>query len=605
MATTTSERHDTVSTFASRAIELEQRPGGVQILRNRLKPVAIGGTVPDRLRHWAQLTPDTVFLTEPAPGGPQSVTYGQAVVRIEALAARLAALPLWDEAPLAIVAGNSLNHALFMLAASTIGVPVAVVTPAYASAAAAPYVKFARVLETVTPALIVTDAPEAVEAALQALGSAIPVESLTDLSWLDGLVPIDAARLAALKAGVGPDTIAKLLLTSGSTGSPKPVINTHRMMVSNMEGLAAVWPFLEVRPPVLVDWLPWSHTFGGNCCFNLALFFGGTLHIDIGKPLPALVGRTLEALRTHAPSVYFNVPAGYEALLPALETDLPFAARFFSGLEFLFNAAAALPASTRQRLEQAALAAIGRCPPIIGAWGATETAPFATVIYFDTPHSGNLGVPLPGVDIKLQPLGGRTELRVLGPNVTPGYWRQPEATSAAFDEDGFYCIGDAGKLIDPNRPELGIIFDGRIAENFKLASGTWVNVGALRLSAIAAARPLVSDAVVAGEGRDALGLLIFPNEAACLALLDEAGLDAGDRHPALHPEVLARIRDGLRGHNAAQTGSSTQVSVFEVLTAPPQPEHDEITEKGYINQRGVLSRSADAVEALYRTGQGV
>jgi feruloyl-CoA synthase len=599
--------YESVSRFARSDVVALDRPDGVVILRNviEIEPTAL--TLPDQLRTWAAHRPTQVWLSERRGGVLTAVTYADALIIIRRLASRLARLGLDEDRPLAIVAANGVNHALLMLAATSIGVPVAVVTPAYVQPGAAPFAKFEGVVRSVRPGLVVADAVAEVEAALAALGVATgPLRPISDLSWLDDVEGVDEAQLAALEAGVGPDTLAKLLFTSGSTGSPKSVVNTQRMMVSNMEALARVWTFLEHTPPEMVDWLPWSHTFGGNCCFNLALFFGGSLHIDSGKPLPALVGQTVEALREHRTNIYFNVPSGYEALLPTLEGDPAFAAQFFSGLEFVFNAGAALPASIRQRIQAAAEAAIGRSPPVIGAWGSTETAPFATVVYFDTDHANNLGVPLPGVEIKLVPSGGRTELRVRGPNVTPGYWRDPAATAAAFDEEGFYRIGDAGRLADPSDPSRGILFDGRIAENFKLGSGTWVNVGSLRLAVIAAARPLISDAVVAGEGRDALGLLVFPNEGACRAHLGETlCADLGDRHPAHHPAIVETVRAALAAHNAAQKGGSTRVAVFALMTEPANPRHDEITEKGYINQRAVLARRADAVTALYETGHRV
>jgi feruloyl-CoA synthase len=322
------------------------------------------------------------------------------------------------------------------------------------------------------------------------------------------------------------------------------------MMVSNMQALERVWPFLSERPPVLVDWLPWNHTFGGNCCFNIALYFGGTLHVDQGKPVQALIGRTVDALRSVTPTAYFNVPGGYAALLPWLEEDASLAETFFSGLDMLFNAAAALPESTRSRLEAAARRTIGRVPPILGGWGSTETAPFSTVIYFPTSHAANLGVPLPGTEIKMVDSDGRKELRVRGPNVMPGYWRQPDASAAAFDTDGFYRIGDAAVFAENGKPESGFVFDGRIAENFKLSSGTWVNVSALRLAVIAATDPVVADVVVAGEGRPEIGILVFPNLEACRQL---AADPAGDVSTTLSdPAVQEALYGGIARYNASQ-----------------------------------------------------
>jgi len=587
--------------FAPVEIETEHRADGAIILRNCLRPAAATKTLPEILAAWAKMRPDQIFISQPATGGRRVLTYAQTLAFVDDWAARLLTLDLSVERPLMIIGVNSINHALLMLAATSVGIPVAVVSPPYVGPSAAPYGKFQGVLGRIAPGLIVSDTPEDTDKALALLGFAgAESQPLGDMDWLEARAPADTQRLAAAKAEVSPDTIAKLLFTSGSTGAPKAVINTQRMMVSNMLGLGLVWRFLQARAPVLVDWLPWSHTFGGNACFNLALFYGGSYHIDDGKPLPALIGKTIDSLKAIAPTIYFNVPSGYEALLPFLENDAAFAAQFFANLDVLFNAGAALPTSVRRRLEAAAAAAIGRCPPIIGAWGSTETAPFSTVIYFETPHASNLGVPLPGTEIKLVPRQGRTEMRVRGPNVMPGYWRQPEATAAAFDDEGFYQIGDAGVFADTSRPQDGILFDGRVAENFKLSSGTWVNVGALRLAVVAALSPMVSDVVVAGEGRDDIRLLLFANEGACRSLLGEAAC-ARLEHASVvsHPQVRDKIAGLLVTYNADQIGSSTRVGRFQILDEPPSARDGELTDKGYLNQRAVLARRAKLVDQLF------
>ncbi|MDB5698167.1 MAG: Long-chain-fatty-acid--CoA ligase, partial [Alphaproteobacteria bacterium] len=436
--------------------------------------------------------------------------------------------------------------------------------------------------------------------ALGAIGSTgVKLMPIRDLGWLMDHAPAPKEAVSAAAARVGPDTVAKLLFTSGSTGAPKAVINTQRMLVSNVQAMARLWSFLNDRPPVIVDWLPWSHTFGGNFCLHICLFLGGTFHIDAGKPAPGLIDLTIAALKRWSPTIYFNVPAGYDALLPALEADGAFARHFFQDLDFLFNAAAPLPDLTRARLEAVARRATGELPAIFGGWGSTETAPGATMLSFPTPHASNLGVPLPGVEIKMVPVDGRHELRVRGPNVTPGYWKQPEATAAAFDDEGFYRIGDAGRMVDPTDPAAGILFDGRIAENFKLASGTWVNVAGVRLAAIAAGEGLIADAVVAGEARDDIGLLIFANDDACRAWLAARGCEV-DISPASHPRVRDYVASLISGYNATQMGSSTKIARLLILDDPPRPEHDEITDKGYINQRAVLARRASSVDDLYR-----
>jgi feruloyl-CoA synthase len=501
---------------------------------------------------------------------------------------------------LLLLAANGINHALIVLAAMSVGLPVAVASPAYASSRAAPWDKLARIVCEIDPALVLADDVDGVVEALASIGAAgVTVMPIADLAWLMKQAPVAEAAVLAAAARVHPDMVAKLLFTSGSTGTPKAVINTQRMLVSNVQAMTLLWSFLEKRPPVIVDWLPWSHTFGGNFCLHICLFLGGTFHIDAGKPAPGAIELTVAALRRWSPTIYFNVPAGYDALLPALEADTSFARHFFADLDFLFNAAAPLPDVTRSRLEAVAKRATGELPAIFGGWGSTETAPGATMLSFPTPHASNLGVPLPGTEIKMVPIDGRHELRVRGPNVTPGYWKQPEATAAAFDEEGFYRIGDAGRMVDPADPAAGILFDGRIAENFKLGSGTWVNVAGVRLAAIAAGEGLIADAVVAGEGRDTLGLLVFPNHDACRALLAAEGCDF-DASPTSRERVRDCLASLLCAHNARQMGSSTRIGHLLILADPPRPEHDEITEKGYINQRAVLARRASCVDELYR-----
>jgi feruloyl-CoA synthase len=343
--------------------------------------------------------------------------------------------------------------------------------------------------------------------------------------------------------------------------------------------------------------------FGGNCCFNIALWFGGHFRVDHGRPSPGMIQKSIAALREAPPTLYFNVPLGYELLLPFLEQDSDLAVRFLGNVDFLFSAGAPLPAPIRTRLEKVCRDALGRVPMIVGGWGSTETAPFSTVLSFDTAHSANLGIPIPGTTIKLVPDADRYELRVRGPNVTPGYWHDTAATTQAFDEEGFYRIGDAGKLADPLDPSAGILFDGRVSENFKLSSGTFVNVGALRVAAISAGGTLISDAVVAGENRAELGLLLFVNTDACRDLLGTE-THAGLTHDAVvtHPKIIARIADGLRVYNAKESGSSKRFRRFLILREPPSAAHDEITDKGYINQRRILTRRAALVDALFSDG---
>ena len=563
----------------------------------------------DKLDHWAATTPDRVYLAERgADGAWIRRTFADVKRDVDTLAARLLPLGLSVERPLGIVALNGIRHAELMLAAQRIGVPAAIISPGYAMSASQAE-KLKHIFDLATPGVVFADNPSAIAAALDTVAPdalrLAPGPAPAQVIGLEDIVPASPEAVAAAYAATGPDTIAKLLFTSGSTGMPKGVVNTQRMMVSNQKALAIIWPFLNDEPPVMVDWLPWNHTFGGNCCFNQALYFGGSFYIDQGKPLPKMIGQTVENLRDVSPTIYFNVPVGYEALLPFLETDAAFAEHFFSKVNFLFNAGAAMPAPVRERLAAAARKAVGHVPPIIGAWGSTETAPFSTAIHFETPHAENLGVPIPGTAIKMVPNHGKMELRVKGPNVMPGYWRQPDATDAAFDEDGYYKIADAGRFAEADRPDLGILYDGRTAENFKLSSGTWVNVGALRLAAISAAKPFIQDAVVTGHGRDDIGLMIFPNIAAARAELGAAAEGLSDAEVAEHPEIAEKITAALATYNAGQLGSSTRIVLFVVLPTPPDPASHEITEKGYINQRAVLAARADDVERVYTCGHCV
>ena len=438
--------------------------------------------------------------------------------------------------------------------------------------------------------------------------------------------------VAARFAAIGPDTLAKILFTSGSTGTPKGVVNTQRMLCSNQQAIAQVWPFLEERPPVIVDWLPWSHTFGGNHNFNMMLRNGGTLYIDAGKPAPGAIEITARNLREVPSTIHFNVPRGYDMLVPHLGSDATLRATFFRDLDVLFYAAASLPPHLWETLERLSIAATGRRVAMLSAWGSTETAPSATQVHFPIDRPGVIGLPGPGTEIKLAPAGAKLELRVRGPNVTPGYWRRPEGSartaatgdgrtggqpaesaatgdrlsggpaSEAFDEEGFLRTGDAGKLADPRDPSRGLLFDGRLAEDFKLTSGTWVHVGELRTAAIAAGAPVIQDAVVTGHDQPDVGLLVFPNPAGCRSLCHDAPPDATLVELIGRPEVRRRLRAGLAAHNAMNPASSRRISRVLLLDEPPSIDAGEITDKGYVNQRAVLARRAALVERLHAGG---
>lgn len=562
------------SRFAVPEAELVPGRDGSAILRNRIALAVSPETVLDRLDQWARERPEQVFLSEPHDAGRRLCRYAEFAAMTGDAAAQLADIGLRAGDRIAIIAENGIDHAVWLYGAMRLGVVSAVLSAGLARSATG-IARLNQMLETVDVRLILSDC----------------------LEKLTGLLP---ANLPAMSLGIprrakiGPPPrtprhadVAKILFTSGSTGAGKAVPNTHGMMASNMQALLLVWPFLIKRTPVLVDWLPWSHTFGGNCCFNLALWNGGTFHIDHGRPVPGLGAQSWTAVKELDPTVYFNVPAGFAILVAEMEADPTGAAKFLGGLDFLFNAGAALPASTRSRLEVIARDTIGRVPPIIGAWGATETAPASTAIYFQSPHAGQLGLPLPGTEIKLVPNGAVTELRVKGPNVFTGYLGDPQATADAFDADGFYRIGDAGLMADPEDPSAGIVFDGRVAENFKLTSGTWVNVGALRLALASALGPYVRDLVVLGEGRDVIAVLLF-------APRDGPPPDGAD----------AAVGAILAGYNRTQLGSSNRIARFAWAVSPLVPGQ-EVTDKGYVNQRAVIRGRASEVAAVYACGQVV
>lgn len=589
--------------WAEPKVETERRSDGALILRSAHPlgpyPRCLGDLLVQNARRW----PDRVFLGERSASGWRTVSWAEALEQVRSLAQALLDRGAGPERPLLILSGNSIAHALWTLAAMQVGIPAAPVSVAY-SLVSRDFAKLRRIIEQVTPGVVFVEQPEPFAAALAATG----LDQRVRISGAAGSDEFSAfARTPARPevdrrfAALGPDSIAKILFTSGSTGLPKGVINTQRMLCSNQAALARLWPFLATRAeagesPEICDWLPWNHTFGSNFNFNLILMHGGTLWIDGGKPAPGLFAETLANLRERAPTLYFNVPRGFELLIPELERDAELREHFFSRLDLCFYAAAALPQNLWTRLERLQ---VGRQRLLmVSAWGSTETAPCSTAVHWPIERAGVIGNPMPGTAIALVPNRDKLELRVRGPNVTPGYWRDPELTAAAFDEHGFYRIGDAGKLFDPDRPELGIVFDGRVSEDFKLSSGTWVHVGKLRVAAIAACEPLLSDCVVAGHDRAEIGLLGFPNLAACRAL---AGLpeQASPEQIIADARVREAIAKGLAEHNAANPGTSTRFTRVLLEVEPPSIDADEITDKGYINQRAVLARRAKAVDRLF------
>ncbi len=549
--------------------------------------------------------PGHAFIAERAGEGWRTLSYEQTRKQVDALAAALIELGLSAERPLMILSANAIDHALLMLAGFTAGIPVAPISVAY-SLQSQDHGKLKYVTQLLTPGLIyVSDTGPFAKALAAIANSGAEVIASRNTSNLAGALlledlnktkPTRAADEAV--AGIDGARIAKFLFTSGSTDMPKAVINTHRMLAANQESLAQIWPFLTEDELVLVDWLPWSHTFGGNHNFNLALRHAGTFYIDAGKPVPTLVEQTIRNLAEVSPTVYFNVPAGYAAILPFLENDVALAKTFFAKLRMIFYAAAALPQDLWTRLEAVSVRATGQRVPMTSSWGATETAPAVTAAHFPLERAGVIGIPIPGVDLKLVPTDERWEVRVKGPNVTPGYWRSPALTKAAFDEDGYYRIGDAVRFADPDNPAAGLIYSGRLTEEFKLTTGTWVQVGALRVGLLSAMSPAVQDAVIAGEGHDHVCIMAWLNLAGCRQVLGEGAPD-GAAELSRHPEIHRYLRDALRRWNTQYTGQSTRIRRAMLLTGAPSIDANEITDKGYINQRAALQHRKAELTRLF------
>lgn len=589
-------------------LEWEEREDGSWLIWRRDPLGDYPERLTDRIDHWAHHAPDRTWMAERDGDGWRRVTYAEMRATVRRLAAWLLRTNLSADRPLAILSGNSIEHALIALAGQYVGIPTAAVSPAY-SLIASDFSKLSSIAQQITPGAVFVDDADAFAPAIEAafaddvaviaLSGTLPDRSAH--AWADLCATEPGADVDRAHEAVGPDTVLKFLFTSGTTGSPKAVIQTNRMLCANQAMVLDCYAYMADTPPVLVDWAPWNHTASGNKAFNVVLWNGGTYYIDAGKPTPTAMAETVRNLREISPTWYFNVPAGFEALVHQMERDTELRESFFRDLKLIMYAGAGMAAHTWRRLEELAVETVGHRILMTTGLGSTETAPFA--LYCTDPQEGpgNVGIPAAGVTLKLVPHGDKFEARLKGPNITPGYWRAPDLTEKAFDEDGFYKLGDALRFAEPGNPAAGFFFDGRIAENFKLRTGTWVAVGPLRAQLIDKMAGLVKDAVIVGEDRDALAALLIPNLDAMQALAPEADPDALPRNP----KVVAALRQRLAEHVAQSTGSATRVTRALVLTEPLSLERGEVTDKGSVNQRAVLAHRADLAKAVYEDREDV
>jgi feruloyl-CoA synthase len=593
--------------WLKRDIAVDRRADGTIVLKSRIPLQPYEKHIPASLAKWARQAPERVWLAQ--RGGPdrqwRKVSYGEAKRTVDALTQGLLNLGLAEGRPVAILSGNSIEHALMTQASMQARLPAAPVSPAY-SLMSQDHAKLKYLFGLIKPAVVMVQDCTVFEKALRAIdltGVTVvhvtrPVEGIKSIAYADLAATPVTNDVAESIAKITPDTTGKLLFTSGSTGMPKAVINTQAMMCANAAMMMQVRP-RDPNGPVstVLDWMPWNHTMGGNAAFNPILVDGGTLYIDDGRPLPGQLEETIRNLREVSPTYYANVPAGYAALAAAMEKDDALCRSFFKNLSIMAYGGARLPDDLYDRMQALAVKTIGERIVFYTGWGSTETAPTATGTYWDTERVGLIGLPFPGVELKMVPCGSKYELRLRGINVTPGYFDQPELTAKMFDEEGFYCIGDAGMFVDPADPLAGIIFAGRVVEDFKLTTGTFVHVGSLRTDAIAAATPVVHDALVAGQDRPFIGLLAWPNLHACRQIVGNP--EAGFEDVVKHPAVIACLKRGLETLNTACRGSSMRIARAMLMAEPPSIDGNELTDKGYINQRAGLERRAALVERLY------
>lgn len=575
------------------ATHYERRDDGSLILR----PVREIGPYPrrlvDSLEHWARVAPERVLVARrDATRSWRCVTYEQMLARVRRVASGLLTRTLSADRPIAILSGNSIEHLTLALAAMWVGIPYCPVSPAY-SQSSGEQARLRHVMDLLTPGLVAAFDTARFARALSLVGADVNIVSTLESLEQEVTPGVDEAHDAT-----DADSIVRFLLTSGSTGLPKAVIITNRMCCSNAAMLRQSMPFVAGEPPLLLDWLPWNHTFGGSHNIGLVLTYGGSLYIDDGRPTPAGIAETIANLREISPTVYFNVPKGFEMLVPHLRDDPQLRAAFYRRLRAYFFAGASLAQHTWDELDASSIRELGFRTPMLSGLGATETGPSVTFTTPEMGRAGVIGLPAAGALVKLTPVEEKLELRVRGPAVTPGYWRQPDLTALAFDSEGFYRLGDAVRLIDPEDPTRGLKFDGRIGEDFKLASGTWVSVGPLRSELIGILAPVAHDVVIAGLDAEFVTALVIPDVSAC-AKMFELTKEPDYTNLANDLRLVAWLQQRLASHARANSASSRCVRRARLLPEAPSLDRGEITDKGSINQRAVLRRHAQCVAELY------
>jgi feruloyl-CoA synthase len=592
--------------FGPTAVEVARGEGGVLYVRSPERPAPHAARITDKFDEWAGKTPDRVFIADRGPDGAwRKITYAEAREKGRSIAQAILNLGLSLDRPIALLALNNLEHGLIALGALYAGVPYAPVTPAYALLST-DFAKLKHVIGLIEPGLIYVPDPAPFERALDAIVRPnMVVVAGRNAAAREGAIPFDTfaanptAGVAAATEAVKPDSIVKFLFTSGSTGMPKAVINTMNMWCADQVMLRTSLAFLQDEPPVLVDWLPWNHTAGSNHNYGLTIYNGGTLYIDDGTPTPAGIDKTVRNLMEIAPTLYFNVPKGFEMLCDHFERNEALRKNFFSRVKVLQYSGAGMNQHTWNRLRDIGVATCGERIRMITGYGATETGPFAFGPNHVVERPGMVGIPAVGLEVKLVPHGGKMEVRLRGANITRGYWRQPEKTKEAFDEEGFYKMGDALKFADESDPEQGFVFDGRVTEDFKLSTGTWVDMAGMRAKVIAACAPYIRDVVLAGLDRNYIAALLVPDVAACRDLCKDLAPDANDAAVAAHPALRRHIQDALAEHARKATGSSNRVERATILVEPPTLDTQEMTEKGSLNQIAILARRKPLVEELY------